>query len=73
MKDWIPASERLPEEDKLVLITVNGKYNNKILTLGYYSSIDGWALEAYPKWLEPNVTAWMPLPEPYKEENEDAI
>ena len=79
--EWIPVSERLPEYDEFVLVTANGKHNN--ITFEHaielavyakdkvYAKDEGWILEAYPDWLEPNVTAWMPLPEPYKEQNDD--
>lgn len=73
---WIPIKEDIPENDKLMLVTVNDKHNNitfeNALMIGYYSDEEGWILEGYLDWIEPNVTAWMPLPEPYKEQN-DAI
>ena len=67
---WIPVSERLPDEPKenpifegkkieLYLVTVKGAdypfrafWNGKFFT-------DGWS--------KTDVTAWMPLPEPYRE------
>ena len=75
--EWIPVSERLPEyDDGLVLVTVNDKHNNltfeNALMTGYYCCVEGWILEGYLDWVDPNVTAWIPLPEPYKEQN-DAI
>ena len=70
---WIPVSERLPEEEELVLIICkNGKrsvgcyrrfnYNNEIMW--------GFKTELNPSiWLNKGrVTHWMPLPEPPKEE-----
>ena len=73
---WIPVGEELPE-DGLVLVTVNDKHNNVTfendLMTGCYCYAEGWILEGYLDWVDPNVTAWMPLPEPYKEQNEDAI
>ena len=66
---WIPVSEELPE-DGLVLVTVNDKHNNvtfeNALMTGCYCYAEGWILEGYIDWVDPNVTAWMPLPEPYK-------
>ena len=69
---WIPVSERLPDEPKenpifegkkieLYLVTVKGAdypfrafWNGKFFT-------DGWS--------KTDVTAWMPLPEPYRGES----
>lgn len=68
---WIPVSERLPEEDVFVLVTVDGIYNNitfsTAIQLASYSE-EGWFIEGYPEWDNPDVIAWMELPEPYKPE-----
>ncbi len=67
---WVPVSERLPEEPK-----ENEIFDNKPLEL-YLVSIKG---DPYPfrafwngkfftnGWQKCEVTAWMPLPEPYRE------
>ena len=69
-REWIPVSERLPEDEYGVLVTVNGKHNNitfiDALEIAEYDSTDGWIVEGYLDWLDPNVIAWQPLPEPYK-------
>ncbi|CDD45500.1 putative uncharacterized protein [Clostridium sp. CAG:299] len=67
---WIPVTERLPEGDKFVLATVSGIYNNitfsSAIQLAGYCETEGWFIEGYPDWDDPDVTAWQPLPEPYK-------
>ena len=72
---WIPVSERLPEEGYGVLATVNGKHNNTTfidaLEIAEYDSDEGWIIEGYLDWINPDVTAWQPLPEPYKESEEE--
>ena len=58
---WIPCSERLPEDINNVLIT----------TVGGHVQI-GWYDYRYEIWYShitnfiQKVTSWMPLPEPYK-------
>lgn len=53
---WIPCSERLPEELVESLITSEGGYVDISRIVHGEWEYDG------------NVIAWMPLPEPYKEE-----
>ena len=71
---WIPVTERLPEDDAFVLVTVKGKYRGIIfedaIEIANYYDGDGWELEAYPELDNPNVTAWQPLPAPYISEQE---
>ena len=72
---WIPVSERLTENGCGVLVTVNRKHNNitfeNALEIAEYDNTEGWIIEGYLDWLAPDVTAWMPLPEPYKESVEE--
>ena len=69
---WIPVEERLPEYDDFVLATVTGIYNaltfSSAIQLASYCKNDGWFIEGYPDWENPNVSAWRPLPEPYRPE-----
>ena len=60
-QQWIPVTERLPEKGQTVIAF--DKHRNKIY-INTLSS-DGVTWRKYTN----NVTAWMPLPEPYKEEN----
>ncbi len=64
-QQWIPCSERLPEEDVSVLCYQPILYGSN-MWIGYLNremvwvDSDGWEKLTNP------VTAWMPLPEPYK-------
>lgn len=74
---WIPVNERLPEEhicedgfhepSESVLVQMK---SGEMHTARYWSRYDErWLDLNYPTTDE--VTAWMPLPEPYKAESED--
>lgn len=67
---WIPVSERPPKENKTVIASTKyGVYPEAKYTKEYGWE---WAYEAGADyWRElKDVTAWMPLPEPYKAESE---
>lgn len=69
---WISVKDRLPDKDDLYLTIVSGKPQENIelietYMLGEYWHKWGWCLDEYPDWEKPNVTHWMPLPEPPKE------
>lgn len=68
---WIPCSERLPEEEEYILLSFA---NYTGLDIGRYEN-DGENDKFYPGDEEETyasygliVNAWMPLPEPYREE-----
>ena len=68
---WIPCSERLPEEEEYILLSFA---NYTGLDIGRYEH-DGENDKFYPGDDEETyehygliVNAWRPLPEPYKEE-----
>ena len=71
---WIPCSERLPEEDGQYLITV--KYVHVDDYEDIYSEHGEWADGKWDMFTfghcgkVENIIAWMPLPEPYREEGE---
>lgn len=57
-QQWIPCSERLPEEGQSILVTTtNGWYVVAII-------------RTFFKDMHKDIIAWMPLPEPYREDKE---
>ena len=66
---WIPVSERLPEESDDYLITnIAGD-----VEMAYFAHPKDYAIskgEWREIWYEDDVIAWMPLPQPYKKEQE---
>ena len=61
--EWIPVSERLPENSGCVLISIAGD-----IEFGAYDRQNSdWAIWRDGYWDEgKRADAWMPLPEPYK-------
>ena len=63
VRDWIPVSERLPENENPVLVVVG----DEVITASYWRhgdkhhGVDGWADSFSNDELE-GVTHWMPLP-----------
>jgi len=60
---WIPVEERLPENERMVLVTCQTKKGIRSTNRAYY---DGafW----HGSGSMSSVTAWQPLPEPHKDE-----
>ena len=66
---WIPCKERLPEEMTRVLTTIKMPSREPQVRSGIYS--DGFFMNDNGDiWrsADKEVKAWMPLPEPYREE-----
>lgn len=58
---WIPVTESLPKSNQIVLVTEDGEVKLCTYELWY-----GYGYGFYGS--RGKVTAWMPLPEPYKGE-----
>ena len=79
--EWTPCSEQLPKETEKEII--NGIYNLYLVTLEDGTDGIGAYLHYEKAWLtrklyrqkdfstDNTVVAWMPLPEPYKEKNNE--
>ena len=72
---WIPVSERLPKtRDEVLIFLANGQmtiasYNDHFLP--FFNKPIGWGVDTKRfifDFCSDDVIAWMPLPEPYKEE-----
>lgn len=59
-QQWIPCSERLPEDSGWYIVTKELDYDTTFVGLEWYDSTNGW------KYDNAKCIAWMPLPEPYK-------
>ena len=60
---WIPVSERLPEEREWVLCQCRANIQMVLRRQDGY-----WHQDSRHEYLKSFVLAWMPLPEPYTEE-----
>lgn len=72
---WIPVSERLPDADKYILVSFK---NSTISDIGRYETDKDGSGAFYPgdddkSYVEYAlfVNAWMPLPEPFRESEEE--
>lgn len=64
---WIPCSERLPEENTEVIVTVREIEDSRYTQTSWMQE-GQWVVKKTP--LMPEVIAWQPLPESYKEGSE---
>lgn len=68
MLEWCNEKVEVPcSVDELVLVVLNGRYKNKefvnAIEIASYDGSEGWILEHYPEWENPDVSFWMPMPE----------
>ena len=72
MSEWIPVKERLPENKETVLLTFKHFVSGNTIGLGSMILLRGkthWHVREQNLGTY-DVLAWMPLPEPYKEDGE---
>lgn len=64
--EWISVKDKMPEPDVCVLVLASGKYKNITLDnafeIAMYAKKDGWMLENYPSYENPDIKYWMPMP-----------
>ena len=63
---WIPVEEKLPEDDSMVLVTCRTKKGVLSVNRAYCDGAFWHGCGSMS-----GVTAWMPLPEPYRPERSD--
>ena len=61
VQEWIPVTERLPEEEGLYLVAVVNDHERRYSKTAWYHGHGNW-------FLHQKVTHWMLLPEPPKGE-----
>ncbi|MBO7251527.1 MAG: DUF551 domain-containing protein [Oscillospiraceae bacterium] len=66
MSEWIPVSERLPEDFQRVLVFRPGQYFEIHVTRMDGFNWEKWDMD-YSTGKKGAITHWMPLPEPPKE------
>ena len=78
---WISVKDKLPEPEQDVLVIAHG-WSGRLLYIGSYQRMEAetswltgvtskasdWSLWGWSYLREPEVTHWMPLPEPPKED-----
>ena len=66
---WIPRSERLPEHGGRYLISVLDGINRRTTVAPYLPRCKAWTMTGRMAYWK--VIAWMPLPEPWKEDEHE--
>ena len=62
---WIPVTERLPEKDGIYIVCLDDG------SVFEYDYISKWWDDGAWQYCGKDVVAWLPLPDPYKEEEDE--
>ena len=67
-RQWIPVTERLPEDGCQCIVTVKVKHaiGYSEYEVGTADYVDGDFILSEDLWGVEDIIAWMPLPQPYK-------
>lgn len=65
--EWISVTERMPKDEQRVLLCRNNGY----ISTGHHSHLDKYWVTMDHAVPNNDVVAWMELPEPYKEDDND--
>ena len=73
---WVPVSERTPDDYGAVLLQYKNRRwleteKRETLDIGYFDAFGNEELREGCENFRGEVIAWMPLPEPYKEQRND--
>lgn len=69
VQHWTPCNERLPKDDEIVMVTACF-YGNPLVFSAYLEGGE-WIGEEATHWSRESILAWMPLPNPYREEEKN--
>ena len=65
---WIPVIERLPKSFATVIVTTS----TNVVTTAFMTIDRRWVqVVGTKRYFNTAITAWMPLPKPYKEESDE--
>ena len=64
---WVKISDQLPNDYQDVLVTTKEGY----IDTGHYYGGNSWSIGEGFYYETSEILAWQPLPEPYREENEE--
>ena len=71
VNDWISVNDRMPDNGQDVLVYIDDKEESRITGCNYDNGV-WYDCVMNCEIVIPNITHWMPIPEPPKEDDDDA-